>query len=128
VASAVRPYKMQADRHEQLAAIHDHKIALRSSDHQAAIRTNQATTDRHHKLLAAAETGRAAIADSLEVRAARVETLTPQQLAVADLQRLLYVAEQARERQIIAQREHALQMQPPHLVPTIQHSGPTIQI
>ena len=109
VIVAARPYQETAEREERTAAGHEHRIAVRDHDQQQARETNQRIVEQHQALHDATDAGRAAIAGHWEVRAGRVEALTPEQLAAADHIREIYTAEQTRRRELIAQREQALQ-------------------
>ena len=108
VIAAARPYHDAAGREERTAAGHEHRIDVRGHDQHQARETNEGIAGQHRMLLETAEAGRDTIAAHWEVRAGRVETLTPQQLAAADHARELYTAEQTRRRELTAQRQQAL--------------------
>ena len=128
VAPAVGHHRAEAAREEYTATALDRRVTSRDRHQQATIETNQYHAPRRDALMAAVEGGRAAIARHRQVRARRVATMTPDQVALADGGRTAYLVEQTRQHQLVAPQEHTLAAHEQARIPPPIERGPRIEM
>lgn len=108
VTPTVGRYRAEAARAEQAAADADRRVDTRERSQQEATIINQWRAGKRQALQDFTDAARASIAQRRAVRAERAETMTPEELAVADAARDALVNDQARRRQL-ARRQQAAQ-------------------
>jgi len=92
-----------------------------------ATATNQRRAGQRQALESATEAARASVAHNRVVRAERVNTMTPDQVADADASRDALLADQARHRRLVRQQQQARQATEWFRAPPIDRGGPGIE-
>ena len=127
-APAIDRHRAEAEREEATADRLDHQVTSRDRHQQTAIETNHSNAPRRDALIAAVETDRATIARHRQIRARRVETMTPDQVAAADQARTAYVAEQTRQHGLVAHRAQIDQTHEQARIPPPIERGPSLEV